>query len=157
MSRWFFSIIIATGVLMMLVQVQAGAKEQPDSGPIPPPPPKYEISLKRSVMIPMRDGVEQLSRDKGQPHWFQIREAVVAAMKPYSRHGVYVNVDFYAGVVYYLHGIPEDLFVPIFAVGRIPGWTVQVLEQFEHNILIRPLLQYVGEMDRPYVPIEERG
>jgi putative CocE/NonD family hydrolase len=62
MSRWFFSILIATGVLMMLVQVQAATREQPDSGPIPPPSPKHEISLKRSIMIPMRDGVE-LSTD----------------------------------------------------------------------------------------------
>ncbi|MCC6904181.1 MAG: citrate synthase, partial [Polyangiaceae bacterium] len=45
----------------------------------------------------------------------------------------------------------------IFAVGRIPGWTVQVVEQFENNILIRPLTQYVGDMDLAYVPIEERG
>jgi citrate synthase len=34
---------------------------------------------------------------------------------------------------------------------------VQVVEQFENNILIRPLTQYVGEMDVPYVPIEQRG
>src|SRR5919198_1413481 len=49
----------------------------------------------------------------------------------YVRHGVNVNVDFYAGVVYFLNGIAEDLFVPIFAAGRVPGWTVQVLEQME--------------------------
>jgi citrate synthase len=59
-------------------------------------------------------------------------------MKPYARHGVNVNVDFYAGVVYFLNGIAEDLFVPVFAAGRVPGWTVQVLEQLENNILIRP-------------------
>ena len=77
-------------------------------------------------------------------------------MSPYARLGVNVNVDFYAGVVYYLHSIPEDLFVPIFAMGRIPGWTVQVIEQFEHNILIRPLLKYEGELGRTYVPLDDR-
>ena len=75
----------------------------------------------------------------GEPKWYQILAALVDAMKPYARHGVNVNVDFYAGVVYYLNGIPKDLFVPIFAVGRVPGWTVQVMEQMENNILIRPL------------------
>jgi citrate synthase len=104
----------------------------------------------------MRDGVEQLSRQLGQPHWFEILQAIVEAMKPYSRHGVNVNVDFYAGVVYHLHGIPEDLFVPIFAVGRVPGWTVQVLEQIANNILIRPLTLYNGPEPRDYVPIDER-
>ena len=104
----------------------------------------------------MRAGVEKLSREMGQPQWYQILAALVEAMQPYSRHGVNVNVDFYAGVVYYLNGIPADLFVPIFAIGRVPGWTVQVLEQMENNILIRPLTLYNGPEPRAYVPIEAR-
>jgi citrate synthase len=104
----------------------------------------------------MRAGVEKLSREMGQPKWYQILEALVEAMKPYARHGVNVNVDFYAGVVYYLNGIPADLFVPIFAVGRVPGWTVQVLEQMENNILIRPLTLYNGPEARDYIPIDKR-
>jgi citrate synthase len=104
----------------------------------------------------MRDGVERLSKEMGQPHWFEILQAIVEAMKPYARHGVNVNVDFYAGVVYHLNGIPEDLFVPIFAVGRVPGWTVQVLEQIDNNILIRPLTLYNGPGPRDYVAIDDR-
>ncbi len=104
----------------------------------------------------MRAGVEKLSREMGQPKWYQILEALVEAMQPYARHGVNVNVDFYAGVVYYLNGIPADLFVPIFAVGRTPGWAVQVLEQMENNILIRPLTLYNGPEPKPYVPLENR-
>ncbi|HYC47309.1 MAG TPA: citrate/2-methylcitrate synthase [Burkholderiales bacterium] len=105
----------------------------------------------------MRAGVEKLSREMGQPQWYQILEAVVAAMKPYARHGVNVNVDFYAGVVYFLNGIAEDLFVPIFAAGRVPGWTVQVMEQLANNILIRPLTEYNGPASREYRGIDERG
>lgn len=104
----------------------------------------------------MRAGVEQLSQEMGQPQWYEILQAVVRAMQPYARHGVNVNVDFYAGVVYFLHGIPEDLFVPIFAIGRVPGWTVQVLEQLENNILIRPLTLYNGPAPREYLPIDKR-
>ncbi|MDJ0971353.1 MAG: citrate/2-methylcitrate synthase [Kiloniellales bacterium] len=104
----------------------------------------------------MRDGVQRLSREMGEPVWYEILQAVVAAMQPYARHGVNVNVDFYSGVIYYLHGIPADLFVPIFAVGRVPGWTVQALEQFANNILIRPLTLYDGPAPRSYVPIEAR-
>jgi len=104
----------------------------------------------------MRAGVEQLSRALGEPKWYQILAALVDAMKPYARHGVNVNVDFYAGVVYFLNGIAEDLFVPIFAAGRVPGWTVQVLEQMENNILIRPLTLYNGPEPRDYVPIDTR-
>jgi citrate synthase len=104
----------------------------------------------------MRAGVEKLSREMGQPKWYQILEALVESMKPYARHGVNVNVDFYAGVVYYLNGIPADLFVPIFAVGRVPGWTVQVLEQMQNNILIRPLTLYNGPSPREYVALDLR-
>ena len=101
--------------------------------------------------------MKRLSEEMGQPHWYAILEALVEAMRPYARRGVNVNVDFYAGVVYYLHGVPEDLFVPIFAIGRIPGWTVQAMEQLENNILIRPRLLYTGPDAREYVRIEERG
>jgi citrate synthase len=104
----------------------------------------------------MRDGVQRLSQEKGEPKWFDILQAVVEAMAPYARHGIHVNVDFYSGAIYHLHGVPRDLFVPIFAVGRVPGWTVQILEQLASNILIRPLLVYDGPGPRDYVRIEER-
>jgi 2-methylcitrate synthase len=104
----------------------------------------------------MRAGVERLSKEMGQPKWYEILQAVVAAMAPYARHGVNVNVDFYSGVVYHLLGVKRDLFVPIFAVGRVPGWMVQVLEQQENNILLRPLTLYNGPAARTYVPIEQR-
>lgn len=105
----------------------------------------------------LREGVERLSQEKGEPQWYEILQAIVDAMKPYSRHGVNVNVDFYAGVIYYLNGIPQDMFVPIFAMGRVPGWTVQVLEQLDNNILIRPLTLYTGPEARDYLPMAERN
>ena len=104
----------------------------------------------------LKEGVKRLSTEVGQPQWYQILEAVQKAMSPYSRRGIHVNVDFFAGVIYYLSGIPQDLFVPIFAVGRIPGWVIQVIEQYEHNILIRPLLQYTGQRERTYIPLKDR-
>ena len=104
----------------------------------------------------LREGDKKLSDEMGQSEWYQILEGVVDAMKPYARRGIHVNVDFFAGVIYYLNGFPQDLFVSIFAVGRIPGWTIQVVEQLQHNILIRPLLQYTGEHNLEYVPISGR-
>jgi citrate synthase len=104
----------------------------------------------------MRAGVEKLSREMGEPRWYEILQAVVQAMAPYARHGVNVNVDFYSGVVYHLLGIDNDLFVPLFAIGRVPGWVVQVLEQRASNILIRPLTLYCGPEARDYRPLGER-
>ena len=78
-------------------------------------------------------------------------------MKPYQARGIHVNVDFFAGSIYYLLGIPEDIFVPIFALGRVPGWALNVVEQASNNMLIRPLTEYTGPFDVEYVPIEDRG
>ena len=105
----------------------------------------------------LRQRAKALSEKVGQPQWFQILTYVEEkVMVPYRRRGIFVNVDFFAGCIYYLLGIPDDLFIPIFALGRIPGWTLQCLEQYKDNILIRPLLEYVGPMDLEYVPIERR-
>ena len=105
----------------------------------------------------MRDGVKKLGEEMGAPEWYEILQAVVMEMKPYSRHGLNVNVDFYSGVIYQLHGIPMDLYVPIFAIGRMPGWIIQCLEQLRGNILIRPLTLYNGPDMRPYVAIDARA
>ncbi|KMW58393.1 Citrate synthase (si) [Candidatus Rhodobacter oscarellae] len=104
----------------------------------------------------MRSGVERLSKEMGQPEWYEILQGVVEAMKPYARHGLNVNVDFYSGVIYQLHGIPMDLYVPIFAIGRAPGWVAQCMEQVRGNILIRPLTLYNGPDPRPFVAMADR-
>ena len=104
----------------------------------------------------LKKGLKKLSIEKGEPKWFKILENVVNEMKPYSRHGLNVNVDFYSGAIYNLQKIPMDLYVPIFAIGRTPGWIAQCLEQFESNILIRPLTMYNGDKDRKYTEISKR-
>jgi citrate synthase len=104
----------------------------------------------------MREGVRKLGEEMGEPRWYEILQGVVEAMKPYARHGLNVNVDFYSGVVYQLHGIPMDLYVPIFAIGRMPGWVIQCLEQKRGNILIRPLTVYNGPEPRDWVPLDAR-
>ncbi len=106
----------------------------------------------------LRERSRDLGEKMGQPHWHQIlRYLEEQIMVPYRAKGIFVNVDFFAGSIYNLLGIPEDLFISIFALGRIPGWTLQCVEQYRDNILIRPLLDYQGPMDLEYVPIEQRG
>ena len=89
---------------------------------------------------------------------FETVEALVEAMQPFARLGIGPNVDLYAGLIYRQMGLPDDLAAAIFAAGRMPGWIAQVLEQRANNILIRPLLHYVGapqprlRADCPTVP-----
>ena len=115
----------------------------------------YKALDPRSVHL--QDDARELGERKGEPKWFQILQSVIEVMEPYRRRGIYQNVDFFSGAIYYLLDIPDDLFISIFAMGRVPGWTAQVIEQFENNILLRPRLLYTGPMDVEYVPIEERG
>ena len=105
----------------------------------------------------LRERSRRMGEKMGQPQWFQIlRYLEEEVMVPYRARGIFVNVDFFAGSVYYLLGIPDDLFVPMFALGRIPGWTLQCVEQYSDNILIRPRLLYKGSVDLEYIPIEDR-
>ena len=105
----------------------------------------------------LRERSRKLGEKLGQPGWFQILTHLEQeTMLPYRDRGICVNVDFFAGSIYYLLNIPDDLFISIFALGRIPGWTVQCVEQYSDNILIRPLLEYSGDMDLEYVGIDQR-
>ncbi len=70
--------------------------------------------------------------------------------------GLYPNVDFYAGQLYHLLGIPTELFTPLFAASRSTGWSAHVVEQQADNVLFRPKGVYVGKRGLGYKPIEER-
>jgi citrate synthase len=61
-----------------------------------------------------------------------------------------------AGFVYHFVGIKRDLFVPIFAIRRVPGWVLQVLEQSENIVLIRPLTFSSGPDARSYLTMRKR-
>lgn len=104
----------------------------------------------------VRRGAKALAVERGNLRGYETVEAVVAAMEPWSRHGVSPNVDLYAGLAYRLLGLPDDLAVPLFIAGRMAGWVAQALEQKRDNVLIRPLLQYVGPPARPFPHLGER-
>ena len=118
--------------------------------------PVYRALDPRSIHL--REGARLLGERRGQPKWFSIIQAITEteAMRDRARFGILPNVDLWSGAVYYLLGVPEDMFVPMFALGRMPGWTAHVIEQFGKKDILRPRLLYIGPLDVPYVPIEER-
>lgn len=71
-------------------------------------------------------------------------------------HGIWPNVDFFAGPVYLAAGIPVELFTPIFAASRSVGWCAHMVEYWDNNRLFRPLEYYTGKIDLDYVPIGKR-
>jgi citrate synthase len=77
----------------------------------------------------------------------------------FVKRKLYPNVDFYSGLIYQSMAIPMDMFTVLFAIGRTPGWLAQWIELLEdpERRIARPRQVYLGEMDRKYVPISERG
>jgi len=76
-------------------------------------------------------------------------EAILAELKPGRE--LHTNVEFYAGVVMELCGLPREMFTPTFAAARVVGWSANILEQAEDSKIIRPAARYVGPV--PPVPV----
>lgn len=74
-----------------------------------------------------------------------IEDAALAALKKAKPdRALDTNVEFYTAVLLDAVGIDRDLFTPLFATGRTPGWCAHVMEQQATGKLIRPASQYVG-------------
>ncbi len=70
---------------------------------------------------------------------------------------LYPNVDFYSGIIYRSLGIPVEMFTPMFALGRLPGWIAQWKEMRQRKEPIgRPRQVYIGETLRPFKSVENR-
>jgi citrate synthase len=71
---------------------------------------------------------------------------------------LYPNVDFYSGIIYRAMRFPTDMFTVLFALGRAPGWLAQWIElqQDPDQRIARPRQIYLGDLDRDYVPINQR-
>ena len=79
---------------------------------------------------------------------------VLGELKP--GRDLYANVELFAALVLHAIDIPSEIFTPTFAVGRAPGWTAHILEQYADNRLIRPASVYVGPRDRKWRQIDQR-
>ena len=67
------------------------------------------------------------------------------------------NVDMYSGFVYTMLNIPEDLFTPLFACGRMAGWAAHRFEELVNGKrIIRPAYKTWRKGSRPYKPIDQR-
>ncbi|WP_329062631.1 citrate synthase/methylcitrate synthase [Streptomyces sp. NBC_01429] len=77
-------------------------------------------------------------------------EAILAELKPGRE--LHTNVEFYAGVVMELCGLPRAMFTPTFAAARVVGWSANILEQAEDSKIIRPAARYAGPPPPQPVP-----
>ena len=120
----------------------------------------YTLSDPREVIL--KRFARDLAQEKGMMKEFALYELVerlAGRMVMEQRRlfkNVCANVDFYSGFVYTMLGIPKELFTPIFAIARIPGWSAHRLEEILNaSKIIRPAYKYVGHHAN-FVPFEER-
>ena len=66
------------------------------------------------------------------------------------------NVEFYTALLLKGLGLHPDLFTPMFAVGRVAGWTAHCMEQRAVDRIFRPESVYSGEMTRRWTPVDKR-
>jgi citrate synthase len=102
----------------------------------------------------LRGRLYELCAEFGDFHYYDLATSIAEVVE--ARKGLYPNVDFYAAPLLYLLGVPLELFVTVFAISRIPGWTAHIMEQYAHNRLIRPLSEYSGPANRTYRVLGER-
>ena len=120
----------------------------------------YTLSDPREVIL--KKFTRELAEEKGLMKEFALYELVERlAGQLIMEHrklfkNVCANVDFYSGFVYTMLDIPQELFTPIFAIARMPGWSAHRLEELINaSKIIRPAYKYVGS-HIDFLPIEER-
>ncbi|MBD5102362.1 MAG: citrate synthase [Subdoligranulum sp.] len=119
----------------------------------------YTKSDPRAVIL--RQNAAPLAAQKGFETEFRvlcaierIGPAIVEEVK--GTQNVCANVDLFSGLIYRMLGISEDLFTPLFAISRIPGWCAHRVEEVVFaNRIMRPAYKYIGQ-EQEYLPLEER-
>lgn len=120
----------------------------------------YSISDPRAVILKCQ--AARLAREKGLEDEFRLYEKVEElAPKTIGKlrtmyKGVSANVDFYSGFVYSMLEIPPELFTPIFAIGRIAGWSAHRIEEIVNmGKIIRPAYKSVAKRSE-YIALDDR-
>ena len=102
----------------------------------------------------LRDTSQDIGKRLNNMKWFEMSCTIEEIV--FREKHLYANLDFYSASVYYMLGIPINLFTPIFAMSRVSGWTAHVMEQHANNRLIRPRAEYTGPVNLKYVPVDKR-
>jgi citrate synthase len=77
----------------------------------------------------------------------KVEQAALAELKRRKQdRPLDTNVEFYTALLLEALNIPRAMFTPMFAVGRVAGWTAHVLEHARNGRLIRPDARYVGTL-----------
>ena len=114
--------------------------------------PVYTISDPRNVPIKVTAG--ELCAENGHQNLFEIAARIESVMWDEKR--MFPNLDWFSAVAYHELGVPTPMFTPLFVMARTAGWAAHIIEQLDHNRLMRPRARYNGPANRPVKPIAQR-
>ena len=119
----------------------------------------YTLSDPRAILLKKK--AKELSILKGREEDFYFIENVekigkdLISQRQNRPYPPCANVDLYSGFVYDMLNIPEELYLPMFAIARTVGWSAHRLEQIQDEKIIRPAYKSLNDR-KDYVPLGKR-
>jgi citrate synthase len=102
----------------------------------------------------LKEYARQAADRINEPQWERIAETIEGVME--KEKNMFPNLDWPAGRLYYALGLEIPLYTPIFVASRVTGWSAHIIEQLDHNRLIRPRARYTGPEVRSVKTLAER-
>src|SRR5256885_1990997 len=96
----------------------------------------------------------QLAKDTGHEDLEQT--AAVIERIVWEEKKLPPNLDWPSARLYAYLGLPVELYTPLFVLSRVSGWCAHIIEQLDHNRLIRPRARYTGPEGRAWKSLSER-
>jgi 2-methylcitrate synthase/citrate synthase II len=113
---------------------------------------EYKHGDPRAAILTAMSG--EVSERLGDTRWQRTAAIVEATMLREKQ--ILPNVDFPTSYLYYLMGLPIEIYTPIFALARVAGWTAHIIEQLDNNKLIRPKALYEGPDHVDFISLAQR-
>ena len=102
----------------------------------------------------LKDYCVRLAEELGQSELEQTAETIERLAR--DNKGLYPNLDWPSARLYHYLGLDVDLYTPLFVASRVVGWCAHIIEQSQHNRLIRPRAKYIGQTGLTFEPMSER-
>lgn len=122
--------------------------------------PVYSLSDPRAKII--KEYVRMLADEKNEEAEFELYELIeriapeVINEERTIYKGVCINIDYYCGLLYKMLKIPNTLYTPLFAIGRVVGWSAHRMEELINRYkIMRPAYTSLVK-PKEYTPIDKR-
>jgi citrate synthase len=103
----------------------------------------------------LKEYAKKKAEAAGDTKWEETAQIIEGVME--KEKNLFPNLDWPAGRLYHAMDLEIPLYTPIFVMSRITGWCAHIMEQKDHNRLIRPRGRYTGPARRTVKVLGERG